>query len=85
MLIKPAEPFPHPGQRVRSGIEPRDPGSAGVVQDGLDCLQGAAERFKVRRGRAPQIMHREPLPLLRAASLQGLPRYGPHRVKPSRR
>lgn len=68
MLIKPIEPFPHRRQRVRPCIEPRDPGRARVVPDRLDRFQRAAERFKVCGGRAPQIMHREPLALLRVVS-----------------
>jgi hypothetical protein len=45
------QPFPHPRQRVQPSIEPRDPGRARMVQDGLDRFQGATERFRVRRSR----------------------------------
>lgn len=53
--IELAEPFPHPRQRVGSGLEPRNPGAGRVVQDSLDRFERAAERFKVRRRRATQV------------------------------
>jgi len=51
--VGPAEPFPHPRQRVRSGREPSDPGGARAVAGGLDRLQRAAERFEERCGGHP--------------------------------